>query len=188
DIAWHLPAGHKLRLSLSTTYWPLVWPSSQPVTLDVHLDGCHFNVPVRQRPSDDAPPSLPEPLAAPALQQEELRPPDHTRRSETLEDGRLAMEIVDDFGKYRNAGHGLISGEIGRETYSILPDDPLSARATNHWTQEFERENWHIRTETFSEMTATASHFHLSAKIEAYEDGELIFTKDWRESVERDLV
>jgi hypothetical protein len=131
---------------------------------------------------------MPEAVAAPALKQDELRPPDHIRRSETAVDGRLSMEIVDDFGKYRDAGHGLITGSIGRETYSIMPDDPLSAHATNHWTQEVERDDWHIRTETFSEMTATATHFLLKARIEAYEENELIFSRDWRETVERKLV
>ena len=33
DIAWHLPAGHRLRLSISTSYWPMVWPAPEPVVL-----------------------------------------------------------------------------------------------------------------------------------------------------------
>ena len=188
DIAWRLPAGHKLRLSISTTYWPLVWPAPEPVTLDVHLAGCRLEVPVRHRPPSDAAPQMPEAVASPALEQEELRAPDHIRHSQTTADGRLTMEIVDDFGKYRNAGHGLITGEIGRETYSIMPGDPLSARASNHWSQELERDDWHVRTETFSEMTATATHFVLTARLEAYEENELIFSRDWSETVERQLV
>jgi predicted acyl esterase len=28
DIAWHLPEGHKLRLSISTSYWPMMWPGT----------------------------------------------------------------------------------------------------------------------------------------------------------------
>ena len=187
DIAWRLPAGHKLRLSVSTTYWPLMWPAPQPVTLCVHLDGSALYVPVRREPAQDTPPVFPEALASPELRQAELRAPSHVRNSQSSDDGRLTLDIVDDFGKYRNLQHGLITGSIARETYSIQPDDPLSARAQTHWTEELERDGRQIRTESFSEMTASLEHFHLTARIEAYEDGELVFTKSWEESVERKL-
>ena len=50
--------------------------------------------------------------------------------------------------------------------------------AATHWTEEFERDDLQIKTETFSEMTASATHFHLSARIEAYEGGKLIFAEN----------
>ncbi|MDP1578500.1 MAG: CocE/NonD family hydrolase, partial [Cypionkella sp.] len=33
QMAYRLAAGHHLRLALSTTYWPFLWPSPQPATL-----------------------------------------------------------------------------------------------------------------------------------------------------------
>src|SRR5699024_8888132 len=30
-----IPTGHRLEVSLSTTYWPQAWPSPKPVTLNV---------------------------------------------------------------------------------------------------------------------------------------------------------
>ncbi|MGI9462803.1 MAG: CocE/NonD family hydrolase, partial [Aestuariivirgaceae bacterium] len=188
DIAWRMPAGHKLRLSISTTYWPLMWPAPEPVTLTLMLGDCRLLVPVRQRPAQDKAPDFSEAVASPALQQEELRAPSHIRRSGTGEDGRLQMEIVDDFGAYRNLDHGLVDASIARETYSILPDDPLSARATTHWTQEYARDGWQVRTEAYSEMTASLGHFHLTARIEAYEGDERIFAKSWDETIERKLA
>ena len=97
------------------------------------------------------------------------------------------MQIVDDFGKYRDRTHGLITGTVARETYSIHPDDPLSARASTHWTEELERDGWSVRTETRSEMHADQTHFHLTAGIEAYHNGERVFEKSWDETVERKL-
>ena len=35
-----VPAGHRLRLALSTAYWPWAWPSPEPVTLTVHAGRC----------------------------------------------------------------------------------------------------------------------------------------------------
>src|SRR5262249_35970953 len=34
-IAHRFPAGHRLRVAISTGYWPLAWPAPEPVTLSV---------------------------------------------------------------------------------------------------------------------------------------------------------
>ena len=98
--------------------------------------------------------------------------------------------IEDDFGEYKDLTHGLINGSIGRETYTIEDDDPLSARARTHWTQTYSREDgWSIRTETFQEMWADETHFHITARIEAYEGEDLVFERNWKdETVVRNLV
>jgi hypothetical protein len=88
--------------------------------------------------------------------------------------------------------HGLIAGGVGRETHSILPDDPLSARMTTHWTEELARDEgpwagWRVRTETRSAMTATKDHFRLTARIEAYEGDTLVFAWDFDETIPRNL-
>ncbi len=36
SIACSVPAGHRLRLAVSTSYWPWIWPSPQRVRLSVH--------------------------------------------------------------------------------------------------------------------------------------------------------
>jgi uncharacterized protein len=36
DIAWRVPKGHKIRVSISTTYFPMMWPAPEPVTLTVY--------------------------------------------------------------------------------------------------------------------------------------------------------
>jgi len=100
----------------------------------------------------------------------------------------VEIHIEDDFGKHRNLEHGLVTGGVGRETHEIHPDDPLSARATTHWTQELERGDWKVRTQTFSAMWCDATHFHLSGRIEAYEGEDLIFERDFSESVERNGI
>src|SRR5262249_20652709 len=35
DIAHAFAAGNRIRVAISTTYWPLIWPSPEPVTLNV---------------------------------------------------------------------------------------------------------------------------------------------------------
>ena len=95
------------------------------------------------------------------------------------------MEIVDDFGEYELSPHGLIVHGAGREKYSILPDDPLSAKMETHWTEERRRGDWHIRTETYGRLTATKTHWVIWGKIEAYEGEALVFEKEFNEQIHR---
>jgi predicted acyl esterase len=186
DIAWHMPQGHKLRLAISTQYWPMMWPAPEPVTLTMFTGKSRLEVPIRRAPAGEAPLEMPPAETAPPLRQEELRSPSHSR--EVSEDaGTVTLTIVDDFGKYRNLEHGLVTGSVGRETHSIRPDDASSARMTTHWTQELERDNWRVRTEAFSEMTSTATEFRLKARIEAYEDEKRVFEKEFDETIPREL-
>ena len=99
--------------------------------------------------------------------------------------GELRISIVDDFGEYELAPHGLIMHGVGRENYSIMPDDPLSARMETHWTEENRRGNWHTRTETYGRMTATKTHWEIWGKIEAFEGKKKVFEKEFEERIPR---
>jgi len=188
DIAWRVPKGHKLRLAISTAYWPLLWPAPEPVTLTVHAGASVLEVPIRPARAGEAATVMPEPEAATPLRQEEFRPPSHKRALSTDAQGCEVLTIVDDFGKYKNLEHGLVTGSVGRETHLIHPDDPLSAHSSAHWSEELERDGWRVRTETYSEMRADRTHFHLKARIEAYAGNELVFSRDFDETIPRDLM
>ncbi len=47
DIAHAFPAGCRLRLALSTCYWPIVWPSPQAAMLSVRTGSSVLHLPVR---------------------------------------------------------------------------------------------------------------------------------------------
>lgn len=185
-IAYRVPEGHRLRVALSNSYWPLMWPS--PVRHKLTLDQGEILLPVR-RTSKREECSFPPPTAAPTWQTETLREPSNSRKRETdMVTGITRLIIEDDFGKLRDTDHGLIAGSIAREEWSIHPDDPLSACGTCHWTDELERDGIKLRTEAHCAMRSDATHFYLSARMEAYEDGVLIFERDHSEEIARDLL
>ena len=72
----------------------------------------------------------------------------------------------------RDLDHGLVNGSMVRETWTIDPADPLSARGETHWSQTLSRDEWSVSTETFAEMVRDAEKFHLKAQIKAYEGDE----------------
>ncbi len=186
DIAWNLPAGHRLRVAISSSYWPLIWPVPQQAALD--LVAGHLDLPVRPLTRGDEV-TFPDPEVAAPWRSEELRPPRHVRRVEhDLQAETVALVIEDDFGASRDLEHGLITGSVARERWTIRPDDPLSALGQTHWTQTLARDGWSVRTETFADMWSDATTFHLRGRIEAYEGGRKVFERDFRESVPRNLL
>ena len=103
-----------------------------------------------------------------------------------MKTGITTIEVIDDFGSFRDCQHGLVSGSIAREWWSIHPDDPLSAEARTHWSTENSRGKWSVRTETYAKMTSDKENFFLEAKLEAYEGDNLVFEKEITGSVPRD--
>lgn len=181
-IAYQVPEGHQIRLAVSTAYWPLIWPAPEAATVMLHGGSVTFETVAA---ADTW--SFPPPDAAPPWQTETLRDETHVRRQETdMVTGEVSLVIEDDFGKVRDLDHGLINGAVARERWSIHPDDPLSARGTCHWTDELERDDIRLRTEATCEMWSDATHFHLSARMEAYENDTLIFSRDHADRIPRD--
>jgi len=74
------------------------------------------------------------------------------------------------------------------ELWEIHPADPLSARAVHTWEQRLSRGDWRVRTETWAEMTATASHLRSKARLQAFEGDDLVFERSFDEEVARRFV
>ena len=183
-IAYRVPKGHRLRVSISDAYWPMIWPSPEKTNLS--LTAGQIALPQRPTPGGNEHVFEP-PTAADPWEIETLRPENHVRRQETdMVTGLVDLVIEDDFGRVRDSDHGLITSTIARERWRIHPDDPSSAQGFCHWTDELERGDVKLRTEASCEMTSDATHLHLTARMEAYENGELIFERDHKESIPRD--
>jgi uncharacterized protein len=186
DIAYRVAPGNRLRLAISSTYWPLVWPSPEPVTLTLH-EGA-IDLPVRARHvSDDV--SFPEPEAATPWQVEILRQSSNSRKVDrNPATGSVTLGIVDDFGEVRDRDHGLVNGSVAREVWTIDPANPLSAEGETHWTQTLSRNEWSVRTETFTKMRSDARNFLLTGRIIAYEGDMLVFERNFEEIIARDHI
>ena len=189
DVACKVPKGHKLRVSISTSYWPLIWPAPEPVTLTVHTGASFIDVPVRKARRGEKPPVFAPAESAAPVELITVDKPWH-KREVTMDQrtGETRMAIVDDFGRTTIAEHGLTTWSCGRENYSILPHDPLSAKQECHWSMETSRGDWKVRTETWSSMTATKTHWHVKGRLEAYEGEKLILTREWDQKAKRRLV
>ncbi len=108
QMAYRLAPGHHLRLALSTTYWPFVWPSPQAATVTV-LEGA-LDLPVHEGAGEEWVPPPPE--GAAPWKHRVLRKARAERRVETdLIGGAVTLIVADDLGEVENLTHGLTVAE-----------------------------------------------------------------------------
>lgn len=183
--AYRLPEGHRLRVAVSTAYWPFIWPD--PEAAGVTITGGLLAIPVRPSGDDDettfAPPETSKPWDA-----ETVREPSMTRVVQESPDGTRTIRIETHGHVFRDRAHGLTTAEVSREDWQIRPGDPLSASGNIRWETTLERGDWKVRTECRAWMTATATHWHPRAKIEAWEGEEKVFEKTFASDIPRDGI
>ncbi len=185
QMAYRVAAGHRVRLALSNSYWPFVWPS--PVAGVLSVTGGSVDLPVHQGSEAEWRP--PEAEGAPAWNHRVIRKGASARRIETdLLSGLTVLVVEEDGGDMENLDHGLISGETMQERWAIHPDDPLQARATQVWEQRLSRGDWAVRTVAEAEMTATATHLVMRATLTAWEGGVQVFNRQFHDKVPRRFV
>ena len=184
--------GHRIRLALSNAWWPVLWPSPEAVTMDVALGNSRLVLPARPADAPDAA-VFATPEAGPPAAVTIVDPARMTRtQSRDLATGRVGY-VLDADGGYLGPGRrwriddaGTTIGHRIRRAFSILDDDPSSARAAIEQAMEFERGDWRIRLETSTRLQADADMFHADCAAAAFEDGREVFRRAWRFSVPRD--
>ena len=187
DTAYSFLKGHRIRVAVSTTYWPLIWPSPQPVTLTLVTGKSALELPVRPpRKEDRTPPKFKRVEAAEAFRKTALSTGFRNRVVHTnMGTGETVVEVRDDSGRNRYDEIDLEAQARSTERYSVREDDPLAASAEVTWTWDFERADWRIRTESRTEMTCTRHDFIVRATLKAFEGESKVFERSFEEVIPR---
>jgi hypothetical protein len=190
DIAHAFPAGHRIRVAVSNAYWPIAWPSPEPVTLTLHTGASALLLPVRKPRAEDAglapfPPAEatpPEPMTA-------LKP-GADRRSWTRDivTGETVLVIESDDGRTRFDTHGLVTDGGRRSVYRIGGADPNSASLDIAFRIEVGRGDWQVRTRTRAVFRSTPTEFLVDATLDAWEGEVRVCARNWSTRIPRDLV
>ena len=155
DAGAVFPAGHRIRVALSTTYWPMIWPS--PDRAAVTVFGGFLELPVRAPAAADALlPPLPEPETAPPEPTTEVR-------EGVVRIDRLGLEM---------STEGSFNSHVG-------DDDPLSATVEMRQSQAISRGSWRIRIETEMRMSCNHDAFLLHAAMRAFEADVEVCRRGW---------
>ncbi len=189
DIGQRIPAGHRLRLSLSTSYWPLAWPPPEPVRLTIQTAGSRVLLPVREPRPGDAHISFSTAEGAPAFAVQQRTTPHHNWRViRDLAADESTLEVINDNGTVYFPELDLALQRKALEWYSYRGADFNSVRGETMWERGLERGDWSLRTLTRTILTSTTSHFSVHAQLDAFEGERRVFSETWNEDIARDLV
>ncbi len=186
--AYVVPAGHSLRLALSTSYWPMAWPSPTNTRLTIYSELSALNISViRKNAVNEALTNfgdsvIGEPEPTTSLRQVSQKRENRFDREQNLN----VLEITADNGKTKFKETGMEMGSTSVYRFSIDASDPLSAVAEYDWEWEYGRGDWQTRTRTYTKITSDATHFYLHAVSMAWEGEDQIFHKQWEEKYKRD--
>jgi hypothetical protein len=192
EVAHAFKPGHRIRLALSNAYWPVLWPSPEPVTMEVTPGTSRLVLPIRAADGPDgdvlSPAEAGPPAATTILETARIS----RTQSRDVGTGRVDY-VLDADGGYLGPGRrwriDATGTEIGhriRRSFSIHDDDPASARAEFVQTMELARGDWRVRLETSTSLAADATSFHAKCDAAAFDDDREIFRRTWRFSVPRD--
>lgn len=190
NIAQHFPRGHSIRVAISSSYWPLAWPSPRPARLTIYPEHSRLILPVRPPRAEDSalrpfgPPRMAEPLPM------TLIAPADRRWTVNLDLGsnRVELNVVNNDAHYRLDDTLMASKRHARESYSYVNNDYATLRGFVEQVREFRRDDWVVSTLTRTVLTSTETDFAIHATLDAYEGEARIFSRSWDEKVPRNLV
>ncbi|MER6528335.1 CocE/NonD family hydrolase [Streptomyces sp. NPDC001508] len=187
------PSGHRIRLAVSSAYWPWVWPRPESAAGCV-LDpaGSSLELPVRARVSGPAvvfeEPEQAEPLGAGEYVTLDGPRPGRLVVRDVAED-EWRVEVAPSREGTRAYPDGLEWTEGATETYTITGNDPLSARARSEHSVRLHRPDlpWDTTVQVRSEISCDAGHFVTADEAVCTTGGEVIFHRTWEKRIPRTM-
>ena len=189
DIGRRIPAGSRLRLVVSTQHWPILWPQPAAGTLTLVPGTCRLTLPFRRPGTETAPPPFPPAERAPEVPAEEIRATGAERQIRNdIGLGEQQVELAQDYGRYRILPYDLITDSWCRDVLSIRDGDPLSAQLDAEWRIGFQSGEADVEVRSFVTLSADATDFLLSWRVEAAEAGQAPIRRSGERRIPRDFI
>jgi putative CocE/NonD family hydrolase len=192
STGYALPAGHRIRLAVCNSYWPMLWPSPELATLTVH--GGTLTLPRREVSELDAQlapfgePETGTPLATETTKARGGGRGGGRRVRRDLSNGELEIEF-----DWRPSGARIIDtdtemAEDNITSYRIVEGDPLSATVSSEVAVSLDRPGWSTRVRATGTMSSDAERFIVTTALEAFEGNARIFARTYTYEFPRDGV
>ncbi|MGW1979746.1 CocE/NonD family hydrolase [Streptomyces sp. NPDC001889] len=195
--------GHRIRLAVSSAYWPWIWPQTGSAGFVLDPEGSRLELPVHEHPAGRR--TLPDPFRVvgqdPGAAREQEGPwPVGVSSAPRLDGERPERLLIRDLtaGTWRletlpcPAGTrthpgGLEITEDALEVRTVQERDPHSARALTTWSTRLHRPelSWDITVETRSELSCDASDFLLRDEAVCRDGRETVFHRTWERRIPR---
>ncbi len=181
--------GHRIRFSISTSYWPMVLPAPELATLGVLAGKSRIELPILphraiRRYRGFAPVEKATPMKRTIFEEgAEMRMvtynvgSDRTIVRNSRDDGRSRIDDIGTIIRYDKV-----------KEFSITGDDPTSAKSLVTTSARFTRDQWDARLDTSILMTCDKRYFHFKSRAVAYEGEREIFAREYTHKLKRDNV
>ena len=187
--------GHRIRLSVASAYWPVVWPSPYPAD-NVLYRGA-------DTPSRLILPTLPGGGAASGIS---APPPPAFKMSPPalIEIGEESVPVPV-WQEIRDVIQQSVIVKVFNGDTSILPDrtriytsemlemtaserDPANVKLYNEVVYELDENGYQTRIHATGSIRSTVTDFHVDVQLRVELNGSLFFQKSWLESISRNLL
>jgi uncharacterized protein len=189
EAAHVFTAGQRLRIAISSCYWPMIWPSPEAANLTIWTGESEVALPAMPATALKAAPDFAPVRKAAPLARTVFEP--EVEQRHMLYDAEADKTVMrnirnDDSARIDDIGTTGAYGKV--KEFSISRNDPLSAETDISVFVHYRREDWDARLETRIRMKADRTHFILQSDVDAYAGGERFFSRSFAHRIARDQV
>jgi putative CocE/NonD family hydrolase len=186
-IAQIVPRGHRIRLAVSSSYWPMTWPSPEIVTLRLDTAKSRIELPVLETTAGLTGVAFEAAEYAKSGSVTVIVPAKETRELYfDVETQQQYFDIKSDDGRYIIDDTGTEVASNRNKVYEIGRSDPSSVKTTVTCSQEFRRGSWNARVETEVIVTSDQTHFHITATVKTFDNDSPFESLNFDETIPRD--
>jgi len=182
--------GNRIRIALTESLWPMLWPSPKRVNLRITTGVSRLILPARPPAKEDGAPFLPiirnDAEARDAADPKILT----TKVIQSGPDATGFLSIRKEIPEPESTLADIGTTLSGKSTWtrSIREGEPNSSRWAVEWERQMRRTDWNIRTQSSVELSSDPDYFRIKESIAAWNDNKEIFRRDWDTNIKRDLL
>jgi hypothetical protein len=189
DYAAHrFQAGNRLRVALSTTYWPLILPAPEPVQLTVFTGVSALSVPVRPPRAKDAQLRPFGPAYVPPVPVETVSSSrgSHVTEWDTVRRRQTIRQVIGDSVTLLTPINTRLVWQAGAT--SEIGDSQVDGSIATRYVVGWEREGMRPRVEATSRISLTRGEFVIEGELKAFDGEERVFSNRWERRIARRWV
>ena len=183
--------GNRIRVAITESLWPMLWPSPRPVMLEIVTGVSQLTLPVR--PNNAAAESMPVAALEDLVRAKVQANPDELKNYTIVQTGpdaqgrvTLHKRLVDPPETLTDIDTTMSGGSDW--TMSIKEGDPNSSIWKLEWLSRLQRKGWDTTLRSTLELTSTATEFRIRESILALEEERIVFERSWDNTIKRDLM
>lgn len=190
--SWVFPKGHRVRVAISNSQWPMLWPTPMPMKTTLAFggeNGARILLPVVP-PGEERQPDFKEPLPDPVLAGFETLDAGNSTGYAAITSIERDAESGAAFGIATNTGATQYPWGVERFEEEIehrtFDKDPARTSVVGRYKLTEELADRTLEFEQTVEFTSDADNFYLKFHRSAIVDGETYSEKSWDEAIPRD--